>query len=377
MNVEPSGNMRVVRFVAVASSYGVYGGPYDTAVAQVKILTGEGVSAHVIAGTLNGEIIENSAVKTYPVQHLLKRSSFVDIWSFSAAKNVWREVIASDIVHISFARELTPIFALVAGIILKRAVVLQPHGMLTSRTSRAHQVIDAIIVRPLARRADVLIALTKKEQEELYKWHRKRSLPTHIVSNPVVLHYASDDLESSLPPRNVLFAARLHPRKRVVDFADAAKIAAGLGWVHDNYIVHGPDEGDSGIVEEASRDCANLEYLGATDQKGVQRALKAARVFVLPSRNEPWGNVVAAALLLGRPVVVARSAALSDAIESSGAGIIVDDEAPSQIAHAVHRLMDDHHWRDYSERARALGTTLVSSEVIGRKLLDAYTEALS
>ena len=62
---------------------------------------------------------------------------------------------------------------------------------------------------------------------------------------------------------------------------------------------------------------------------------------MLPSRDEPWGNVVAAAVKAGVPVVITETAALARELGATGIAIVVPDEQPAAIRSAISRILDD------------------------------------
>jgi glycosyltransferase involved in cell wall biosynthesis len=248
------------------------------------------------------------------------------------------EVSRAQVVHIAFAREAIPIAALVMALLLGKYVVLQPHGMLTSRTSRLHVWVDRALT-PLLRRADIWIALTDSEATALTRRYKKTVRSVRVIDNPVPLTNArADKLRRATRRRKALFVGRLHPRKRVEDFAAAAEIAYDSGW-GDQYEIVGPDQGSLvGILERIDR-LPNLQYAGAIGGEEVPVLIAESEVLVLPSENEPWGQTVAIALALGVACVVPESAAPVPRIRAYPNVEVVPDGSPASIAHAVHRVL--------------------------------------
>lgn len=370
-----SSGLRVARIVSIASRSGKYGGPFDTASRQVELARRENMNATVIAGFLaDDEPVSREYLTTRKVRKYSSKS-FVLAHSLPLCITLVKEIKAADVVHISFAREAIPISAAFAARILRRDVILQPHGMLTSRSSPIHRLIDMAITRRVMGRRAVILALTENEAEELKGWSTSLDGRLQVMGNPAPI-----DLESLPDDRpltgTALFAARLHPRKRVADFASAATIAHDAGW-RDTYEVLGPDEGDLAALQRTVATVPNLNYLGATSSDGVLDHLRRAGVFVLPSANEPWGNVLIAAIRLGVPVVVTRSAVLAKLIDEHGAGVVVDDGSPAQIAAAVHHILDAAMIASYRSRARTLGQRRFSDRQSQHELGRLYTAVSS
>lgn len=361
--------LKVLRVVSVGSRSGRYGGPFDTASRQARLALGENVVARVAFGSFSHDSPDNAQPTLRLVQLPGTRS-----FSFALpirglvrlACAVWR----SSVVHISIAREPVPVLACILALLLRKPLILQPHGMLTIRHSGAHRIVDSFL-RRLVERADVVIALTDKEAEDLRCWARG-PLQLETLANPLPPEVSAARLERvhPAPGKNVFFIARLHPRKRVLDFG----LAAARSTVPDtSFVVIGPDGGDLGRLEDLARTTPNLRYGGSVSADRITDLLRSAGVFVLCSRSEPWGNVLLSALALGVPVVVSRSAALASMISHRGAGLVVDDESPGQIASAVDRLLSDRHLYDEMSRAACvLGGELADDGVVSSKLIELY-----
>jgi UDP-glucose:(heptosyl)LPS alpha-1,3-glucosyltransferase len=67
----------------------------------------------------------------------------------------------------------------------------------------------------------------------------------------------------------------------------------------------------------------------------------AADIFVLPTRQDPWGITLIEAMAAGVPVVTTAAAGSSAAVRAAGAGLVLDDDSPSALAAAVASLVDD------------------------------------
>lgn len=333
----------LLRVVTLASATGKYGGPFDTASRQVRLANEIGIEAKLIAGFLQGDHPGSNSDdgirrQLVPTRFLLKRFGFLSVGSFQMSAQLMRAVRTSDIVHVSTARELIPMSALLFALILKKPFVVQGHGMLTSRTSLAHRVLD-MLVRPIVKRASSIIALTQDEADDLKSWLNFKHPPIHVLGNPLPINVVGT-LRDSPEADEALFVARLHKRKRVGDFLAAAAAADKRNYRHQ-FVVVGPDGGELHLVENACRALDNTSYEGAVSAGDVTRRVKRTGVFVLTSEREPWGNVVAVALACGVPVVLPRSAALSRQIEAYGAGKVYEDSDTEGASNLIHELLDN------------------------------------
>ena len=66
----------------------------------------------------------------------------------------------------------------------------------------------------------------------------------------------------------------------------------------------------------------------------------AARVFVLPSYSESFGNVVLEAMQRGLPVIVTPEVGAAEVVKESGGGLVAGGDAQSLSA-AIDRLTED------------------------------------
>jgi len=365
----------VVRVVTLASRSGRYGGPYDTALRQCEILEARGLNCRLVAGHLAGDEARDERVLSREVRRWLPAPDFVALCSGPLLRLLWREVRAADVTFVSFARELVPLVAAAIAVISYRPLAIQPHGMLTSRSTPLHHFVDAV-ARPLARRAGLVVALTDREERELRQWFGARSSrQIDIIGNPSP-EPTGDALEGPgvQGTQTVLFAGRLHPRKRVSDFIDAAEACLAIN-PNLNWQVAGPDHGDLPLVLAAAARLRNFEYVGVLTRDDLTRAVARSAVFVLASRDEPWGNVLVTAIKWGVPVVVTRSSALAKEVELLRAGLVVDDGTPEQIADAAVALATGAvSFEPHADAIRARFSNQAIAEALGFALNSAAAE---
>lgn len=373
--------MKVLRVVTLASATGKYGGPFDTAVSQSR-LGAEGTSLHVtlIAGSLPNDApfweSQPFAYQFPRVRRLAKERGFTTCISWNLVKSLVKEIWTSDVVHVSYAREMTPLLAAQLALVFRKSLILQPHGMLTARTSRLHRLVD-LIARPIYRKAKRVIALTTVERSELQRWSGLRGEDLYfVIGNPLPYKRKEETAAGAETKSRALFIARLEPRKRVADFLDAQRYAAAQGW-DEVYEVVGPDQGDGESVRTLAAEDAHLVYRGAVPATEIDEILDTAGVFVLTSKNEPWGNVLVAALMKGVPVVVTESAALAGEVKRNHLGLVVPDATPDMVAKAVHVVLTQP-WRTVAEEkvARDFCKKRFDQLAIRDQLLAAYRSVL-
>ncbi len=114
--------------------------------------------------------------------------------------------------------------------------------------------------------------------------------------------------------RQVLFLSRLHPVKGVLTLLKAWHQLQPRGW---ELLIAGPDEnGHQAEVRQTitTLNLPRVRLLGSQTDAQKWRLYQQADLFVLPTRNENFGLVIAEALAAGTPVITTRSAPWADLV---------------------------------------------------------------
>lgn len=129
---------------------------------------------------------------------------------------------------------------------------------------------------------------------------------------------------------------RLHPNKAFDILLDAM---AGIGEAHLWLAGDGPEKARLMAQAQALGLAGRVHFLGWHNQP--QALLKAADLFVCPSRHEPFGNVIAEAYSTGTAVLASASSGAREFIEDGKTGILVGLEDSAALASAASGLLAD------------------------------------
>ena len=113
--------------------------------------------------------------------------------------------------------------------------------------------------------------------------------------------------------------------------------------------------------------------------RGADKAalLAAARLLVLPSYSENFGNVVVEAMAAGCPVVVTREVGIAESVEDTGAGLVVDGN-PVVMGRAIAELIADERRRHaMGARGRAAAADRFSWPAIAVQMEQLYRSVLA
>ncbi len=207
---------------------------------------------------------------------------------------------------------------------------------------------------------------------------RKRGLgaKVEVVYNPVdvdafAMAERSDEVRRELGagPGDVLVGTvgRIHPRKDLATFLRAGALVAEEVPTLKLAVVglaEAPEE--LAYQEELCALARELRIEGqltwAGARRDMPRVLKALDVFVLSSRNEGFGRVVAEAMAAGTPLVVAREGALPEMVGEEG--LLAGPADPPEFAGQIARILSGKAGRPLRTRAFAFGAARIAGRAM-------------
>ncbi len=365
--------MRVLHVVTLVSADGAYGGPLRVALNVARELRDQGVEAELAGGWTGAggapRMAEDVPAHLFPVARI-PGLGFSGMVSVRLVRHLWRNVRSYDVVHVHAARELVPLLALLVCVVRRVPVVAQPHGMIVPHRRAVVGLLDAVVTRRLLARAGRLLALNPGE-ERAVRQVVGEAVAVDRVGNGV--RRVATRLPDAERVAEVIFCARLHPRKRVLAFADMAELLIERGYQH-RFVVIGPDEGDLPALLERAAEMqpGRLRYEGALPHAQVLERLSTASAFVLPAIDEPWGMSLVEALSVGTPSVCTTSSHLARTLQDNRAALVAAPPALG-LADAVAQLLDDPALRaELSRNGADLVEREFSMTAVALRLLDLY-----
>jgi glycosyltransferase involved in cell wall biosynthesis len=369
------GELRILHAATLLSPDGAYGGPIRVALNQADALRSRGHRVTLAAAERGFTAVPTSAEGTPLIlrraRRLVPRTGFAGICAPDLVTWFLRNRDEFDVAHLHLARDLVllPLAAAMAKSNLP--FVLQPHGMLLRSSHPLAPLLDRAVVGRLLCRAREVFYLTTDERDALDQLSGGGARLTPLA-NGVPL-YAEATPSPAVP--EVLFLARLHPRKRPVDFVHAA-IELNRRGVIAAYTLVGPDEGEGNRVRQAVAQAVNISWEGPVASGGGPARMQRATVYVLPSVSpEPYPMAVLEAMSVGLPVVVTEDCGLAPVVRKYDCGIVIPPGAHN-IARAVEALVAAPAVaRGMGQRGRSAVLHDLGMSAIGRRLEDSYTAA--
>lgn len=262
-----------------------------------------------------------------------------------------RRVQAADLVHIYGLYDLQGIMAAWLAASRQRPFVLEPMGMFLPivRSIRKKQLYHATVGQWMIRRAARIIATSEQEQAEI--------VSTGVDRDQVVVRRNGVDLEqfAVLPERSLarhrfgvddtsfvfLYLSRLSVKKNPEMLLRAF---AQLGQPQARLLFVGPEEKEGytdSLIQLAGElgIRSQMHFAGPLYGAEKQAAFAAADVFVLPSSNENFGNVIAEAIAAQVPVIITNRCGIAPFVLDR-AGLVIDCDE-SQLVDAMRALVDN------------------------------------
>jgi glycosyltransferase involved in cell wall biosynthesis len=171
----------------------------------------------------------------------------------------------------------------------------------------------------------------------------------------------------------ILFASKFQPRKHPEHLIEACAQLAKDGLEFD-LVLAGSGEMDVQLRSLAEQHPQlNVKFPGFFNQSELPSLMAACDVFVLPSRNEPWGLIINEAMCAGLPVIASREiGSVEDLIEDGINGYVFDAGDIPALTKAIRSLLEN------PDKCHAMGHASV--ERIKRwgyqECLDGLTHAL-
>jgi glycosyltransferase involved in cell wall biosynthesis len=142
----------------------------------------------------------------------------------------------------------------------------------------------------------------------------------------------------------VLFVGNVQHRKGVDVLVDAV---AGCRSRTFHVILAGDTGKEPAYAEEIRARivtaglASRVRLTGRLDEAALEASWREADVFVLPSRMEGYGMVVAEAMQRGLPVIASEAGALPELVVPERTGLLVAPDSPEALAAALDRMVGD------------------------------------
>lgn len=229
-------------------------------------------------------------------------------------------------------------FGSLASLFLPKNIkfIFSEHNVYNRRRSfKIFKILDRFIYGGYYR----IICVSKQVQVALIEWLPKLKRKCVVISNAVSVPDLSN--WSTIKEYDILFVGRLTKAKGVDILFRAIKILKEKYQMGIKAAVAG-----EGYLEEELKELVKelgigeeVEFLGV--RRDIERLMKSAKIFVLPSRWEGLPLTILEAMSSGVGIIAARVGGIPEVIEHKKEGILISPEDPEALAKAVAELLKD------------------------------------
>jgi glycosyltransferase involved in cell wall biosynthesis len=358
--------MRILHVVPTYLPATRYGGPIVAVHSLCRALAARGHAVEVFTTSIDGPadtavpydrpVMLDGVKVRYFASRRLRRLSYAP----ALMQSLHDEISGADVVHLHSAF-LWPTWR-AARLSRKSRIpyVVSPRGMLVKALiARRNRLIKsawiALIERANLEQAAAIHATSAIEAEEIKKfgWRLPRFAVVPNGVDPVeqaARQEARQETRHDAPAADI---AALAGRQPLVLFFGRLAQVKGLDRLLRAFartrrgtlaIVGNDYEGLAAALSEMARqlkidDRVSIVPRTITDAE-KECMFAAARVFVLPSYSESFGNVVLEAMQRGLPVIVTPEVGAAEVVKESGGGIVAGGDAQS-LGAAIDRLTED------------------------------------
>jgi glycosyltransferase involved in cell wall biosynthesis len=340
------------------------------------------------ADGVSGRLTHAALPATSVPIHLFRRD-FSEQWKYSRGLGAWLAKHAADydLLHVHSVWNYPIGSACRAARRAGRPVVLRPCGMLSGYTRRRSPWKKALYWHLVERRnltgVRCFHTTSREEAEEV----RRLGLPgeTSVIPQgvdcsawehprcPDVLRQRCGPAADGRPV--VLFLSRLHPKKGLVDL-----LLPALASLHGVFlaVAGGPDEHAPGYEGEVSQAVQRLgladrvALLGPVSPAERWALLDGADLFVLPSRSENFGIVVAEAMARAVPVLISDAVQSREHVITAGAGRVVPLDREALVAAMDELLAAPAQRQEMGQRGRLYAQQQLAWPAIAARIADVY-----
>lgn len=361
--------MKIAHVVTYVSASGDFGGPVAVAMELANQQSRDGHDVTLFAAWDGVVDLPTAEIRYALIRAWRPTASLRGIMAPHLLFRLWRDCPNFDVVHVHMGRDLVSTPAALVALGRGVATVIQPHGMIQRDSRLSARIFDSILTRRALSRARRVLALTQTERSNLEIVSAGRASIREVPNG------VSAAVESrTRDRRQVIFMARLSPRKRPRAFVAVAAILAAR--VPDaSFVIVGPDEGElAGLLDGHPTLVAEgrLRYEGALPHGQGVRRLSEAGIYVLPSVGEVFPMAVLEAMAAGTPSVITSDCGLAKLVEREGAALVADVDVASIADQVEALLLDDGLYNKTKNAALRLVRTELGIESVSRRITSLY-----
>jgi glycosyltransferase involved in cell wall biosynthesis len=227
---------------------------------------------------------------------------------------------------------------------------------------------------------DLILAVSNNVAEAL-----KRYLDMRGETVPVRTLYLGVNLSVFYPEPDVskkwdlAFLGRLEPMKAVDLFPEMLSLLKP-DFPTLRFLMTGEGSLKNQILDEFAKEKVSgmVDYLGVVQTDQVPKLINQSRVFIYPSREEPFGLSILEAMACGVPVVTTNVFGPSEIITNNVDGLVVPPENVRELVNAVGSLLTSENLQtEIGRNARQTVENRFDIKLHYEQLIQSYNQLIS
>ena len=305
-----------------------------------------GVTVKVFATTANGRSElpvkpgKTIIVDDVPVTYFKRITKDHSHFSPALLKKVWQEAADYDLIHIHAWWNLVSLFSCLIALMRNIPVLVSPRGTLSNYSFQNKNIsikktIHNLLGGPMLNKCHFHVT-SAHEQKAIIELIKPKSITT--LPNFVKLPGINSALKNnSAACFKLLFLSRIEEKKGL------DLLIAALPAITGSYSLTIAGDGNKDYIDHLKQTATDYNVSDKINWVGFQHEnkfeiLKDHDLFVLPSHDENFGNVVIESLSTGTPVLISEHVGLADYVKENNLGWICQTN-PASIADAINQIM--------------------------------------
>lgn len=269
---------------------------------------------------------------------------------------------------------------------LARRIGLRPKlvvSIYAPRTYALPRSLGEVITALSCHSADIMFCLSEFSKRDISRGYRvplsKLAVTYAGVDSSFVTQPPRDE-KSDSPAFSLLFCGRLngpHEQKGMDVLLKSLPLVLNRHRAMLNIIGTGPRLPQYQRLAEQLGVAQQVRFLGFVEHQDMPNHYQQADLFVLPSRRESFGLVLAEAMACGLPVVATNVGAIPEVVQDGVTGVLVPPDDAQALADAMVSLLSD---RPRMQAMAAAGAQRVRErftwDLVAQRVLGGYHSVL-